>query len=178
MESQTVADKIESSGIFGGITAWYGMRARPAGLGATPKGQSAIFTNEEALTLFNALKDTNNIRHGVICYPSTLSEKDIKAYELIPLSKQNGIELKFSQPEVKSSLHKALISLISNVIISEHKEYALNILEYHGTECINNAFKQTNIFRLRKSLPEHYKLYFECFQTITSDMVVQCIIDS
>ncbi|WP_415913297.1 hypothetical protein [Neptuniibacter sp. QD37_11] len=60
----------------------YGLRARPATIGAVPQGFTQILEPNEV----NSPCKPEHIRHGAIVYPTPLSESDIKAYELVDLS--------------------------------------------------------------------------------------------
>jgi hypothetical protein len=176
MNSLTIEDKIEISETLGGIHSWYGLRARPACLGATPKGHSAIFTNDEALTMFSSLHDIHNVRHGAICFPILLTEHEAKSYELVLLDKVNEIEHKHLASIPTSEQQKSLISLLANIIHKGMDQYTIQELEHEGEFIIAETFKKTKIFSLRSSMPKQYTEFYECMKTIKAEAVIAQLI--
>jgi hypothetical protein len=166
MEILSTLDKLTLSESFGGIASWYGLRGRPAGGGGTPKNESAVFSKVEALKFFPALKDESNVRHGVICYPTVLTELQISSFELIPLNKVNGIENRYMDSLPTGVLQQNIISLLAIIISKEMDSNTMSDLEDDGRYIIHQAFKQTKIFSLRKLLPKHYEKFYECMKTI------------
>lgn len=177
MKTLSIEEKVENSEIHGGILSWYGLRARPADIGATPKGHSAIFSKDEALTLFPALRDANNVRYGAICFPELLTEKDTSSYELVLLSKEHAIEQKYLTSIATSPLQKHLISVLVNIIFQDMDAYTIIELENDGDIIIEQAFNKTELYDLRFALPKQFQVFFACMKTIKADAVIARLIE-
>lgn len=177
MNNLCIEEKIEISKTLGGIQSWYGLRARPAGLGATPKGHSAILSKEEALATFPGLRDSNNVRHGVICFPQLLTEKEAGSYELVLLDKDHGIEHKHLDSIPASDQQMSLISLLAIIIHKDMDAHTISELEYEGDIIIHQAFKKTRLYDLRFALPKQYQEFNECMKTIKTDAVIARLIE-
>lgn len=177
MAQLSTSEKFEISETLGGIASWYGLRARPSGFGGTPEGQSAVFSTEEALTLFSALRDTNNVRHGAICYPSVLSEKEASDFELVPLNKDNGIEAKHLNSLPTSELHKSIILLIATILSQDNDPYVFEELKYDGESLIRETFKKTKLYTVRKEMPKQFQVYLSCIRTIKPEAIIAQLIE-
>lgn len=71
---------------------YYGLKFRPYSIGAQPTSpQPNQFIAAEDVRKYPqfAKVDKRDYRHGILAYPSKLSDKDVKGYELVDL---NGIE--------------------------------------------------------------------------------------
>lgn len=67
---------------------WYGLKARPFSIGATPRAQQVVILNsDEAAARFPELSNNNALRHGAVAYAAPLSADDIKNYEYVDLAK-------------------------------------------------------------------------------------------
>lgn len=177
MRPLSINEKFEISDTLGGIASWYGLRARPSGFGGTPEGQSAVFSTEEALTFFPALRDADNVRHGVICYPNVLSDKESSAFELVQLNKENGIETKHLNSLPTSKLQKTLILLLATILNQDNDPYVFEELEYDGEVLIRQTFNKTKLFKLRKEMPKQYKVYLACMKTINPEAIIAQLIE-
>ncbi|MFT5852001.1 MAG: hypothetical protein ACI87J_001976 [Colwellia sp.] len=177
MTPLSTSEKIEISETLGGIANWYGLRARPSGFGGTPQGQSAVFSTEEALTMFSALRDTANVRHGVICYPSVLTEKEASSFELVPLNKDNGIEAKHLNSLPTSELQKSLVLLIATILNLDNDPFVLEELNYDGESLIRQTFKKTKLYKVRKEMAKQYQVYLSCMKTIKPEAIIAQLIE-
>ncbi len=61
----------------------YGLRMRPAGLGAVPPG----------FRLHDVDRSNANMRHGAVSYETALTDEEVKQYELVPLTDETGARL-------------------------------------------------------------------------------------
>lgn len=59
----------------------YGLVNRPPGIGAVPKGDYTYQEDGEGI---------DRVRHGIITYDHELSAQEVKAFELLPLSGEDG----------------------------------------------------------------------------------------
>ena len=177
MTTLAIDEIFENSKVLGGIAAWYGLRARPFSLACQPKGQSAVFTKEQALELFPQLKDNNNTRHGAITYPAPLTGAQIQSFELVPLNKEHGIELAHVNSIPTSDLQVLIIDLLAKEFLkvdAEIQEYRYLLEDDDGHE-LRQAFKQTAIFKNRKESPaqiEEFNECKECLKEIHPDAVI------
>jgi len=170
--STSIEKQVELSKSFGGIKSWYGLRARPCHIGATPKGQSARFTKEQGVELFPNLKDINNIRYGAICYPEILTDDVIASYEIIPLDKDRGIELGASTELEDKELKEAITNTLACTLNDPQNAFVFLELEQNGQHELIKAFKKTSIFIERLEDKSTFELALKCFRSITTDDVV------
>jgi len=164
----SIEDKIKTSIALGGIGSWYGLRARAY----FPSDHSAIFTKEEAVALFPNLKDQNNIRHGVICYPQVLTVESINTYELIVLDKSRGLELMASTELEEAERKQALINTLAFTLNVPENAFVFLELEQDGQLELIKAFKQTSIFKERFENKAFFQEAVKCFKTITPAEVI------
>lgn len=165
-------EKIENSNILGGIASWYGLRARPAGGGCIPKNHSAIFTHDEALSLFPAINDKNNVRHGVVCYPHTLDDSEVNSFELIPLNKDKSIEQAMANSIPDNEMQADYINMIAATLMQTPNEFLIEDLEYEGDVLIRDAFKNSNAFKERNTHPELFKAYKALFTSTHANPII------
>ncbi|MFQ3190908.1 MAG: hypothetical protein ACI936_002044 [Paraglaciecola sp.] len=177
MKELSIEERKEISKLHGGVKAYFGLRLRPYSLGVAPKGVSAVLPKEQALALFANLRDTNNIRHGVIAYPSALSEADANAFDLIPLCEENGIELKYINSIPKGELQVKLIEMLAEYFYSLNDAYIIAEIEGDGEYELMMAFKQLPVFTNRKVEPQPFAQYRECLRTLHEDAVVARLIE-
>ncbi len=77
----------------------YGLKYRPPGVGAVPKGYLDYSKDNE---------DIDSVRHGILTYDRELTLNEVKSYELLPLSSHDGkpLELpKFPEAVVRKVIH-------------------------------------------------------------------------
>jgi hypothetical protein len=86
----------------------YGLRARPYSIGAQPKGSIEFIQPDDVSREIRKQFDASNFRHGILVYPSPLSEKEISSYELIdlnnPLGKQWDSFVEFATDMVENEI--------------------------------------------------------------------------
>jgi hypothetical protein len=59
----------------------YGLVNRPPGLGAVPKGEYTYDKDCEGI---------DRVRHGIVTYTRELTDQEVKSFELLPLSGDDG----------------------------------------------------------------------------------------
>lgn len=105
---------VEPSSTDTGERYYYGLRARPAGAGATPAlGLVEVITAEQFNQAGAGTLESEDMRHGVAVYNRRLSEGELKQYELVEPSK--GFELAWpeqSEANIKRATRKAINALV------------------------------------------------------------------
>jgi hypothetical protein len=177
MTSLTIEERIDISKALGGANHYFGLRMRPYSLGVAPKGESAVFPQEQALALFANLRDNNNVRHGVIAYPTALSEADANAFDLIPLCKENGIEFSYINSIPKGELQVKLIEMLAGYFYSQNNSYVIAEIEADGEYELMMAFKELPVFINRKTEPQLFAEYRECLKDLHEEAVIARLIE-
>ena len=160
-----------------GNNFYYGMRMRPCGGGAVPKSFSSLLNKEQALDFFKLLRDSNNVRHGVIIYPIELSIKEISSFELVPLDKAAGIESIYLNTIPKNELEKDLIEILAIYFLKNYHDYSIEEISYDSEFELKEAFKNTAIFANRKQNIELFNNYKRCLMNLSYQAVISRLID-
>ena len=107
---------------------WYGLRARPATIGAVPDDMVSAMDAEKAKE-FHKGKDRNNaLRHGAIAYDRKLTKEEISQYELVDLAEQfNPDDVELLHADIEAFRNELIETIESRY--DDLNEDAINTLE-------------------------------------------------
>ena len=181
MNSENVLqEKFEIAQSQGGANHFYGLRMRPYSLGAQPKGSNLYLDPELAITVFDKLKDKVNCRHGVLAYPSVITDDVCDRMDLIPLDfdKQAEFEVDIFTGDLNE---ESLADQIAKLYVdSEHQGKQLTYAQFDDFAALyankdissmNKWFRKHPVFLERKT----NKTTFDKFQSLREKMSVEDI---
>jgi len=175
--SLSINEKIKLSEINGGIKGWYGLKLRPASLGAVPKSFSAIFGVDEAKELFGNLSCHTSVRHGVVAYPEPLEQCQVDNYDLVCLDRAMATETFNLDSIPKSELEKSLANLLAEHFLKVGDNYTIAEIEADSEFELKEAFKGLTIFANRKDNLKLFNEYVVCLKTLHYKSVINRLIE-
>ncbi len=128
----------------------YGLINRPPGLGAVPKGEYTYDKDGEGI---------DRVRHGIVTYTRELTAQEVKSFELLPLSGDDGKPLevpRFPQAvirKVKDAL-ETLKYLEEDGLSEDDPTVAEEIAECKKTFDIFRKYAQSKHLDANKALKE------------------------
>ncbi|WP_432773872.1 hypothetical protein [Vibrio parahaemolyticus] len=147
---------------------WYGLRARPYGIGTTPADHQVVqfLDTEQAKEKFPDAG--NSIRHGAIGYDKQLPADQVSAFELAPLFGTGAGDEKLAYKIVDT----ALSDWLDSKDLDELTQDQLNTLKMGNFKSIfGNVLREQVEYQERKINPTAYKNWNASIDLVTPELI-------
>lgn len=158
---------------------WYGLKNRPASIGAMPKAQHVVtLTTSEAAAKFPVLRNNKAINYGAVAYQAPLSDEDVNGFELVDISKAITQALGLTLTDDDMSY---FLADLANVVLDRFGESSTS-LGYDTLNSLmdsfsntggwfNQALTKTYTFQNRKEDIDRYKQLQRFKEVVTDEQV-------
>lgn len=171
--AEQVAEPSQSDSDNGGKLHWYGLRARPYGMGTTPSDYQPVkvIDDEEATKQFAHI-DFRMIRHGAIAYDQALPVEVAEQFELPLLLGKD----EHNEQEQAKEMHRIVKLALDDYMLDEDLDfYTQESLDELKARKFKDAFasqlREQEEFTGKSQLPEKFKKWNELVEQVTPDVI-------
>lgn len=170
---QVAEQSQDDNNVSGDKLYWYGLRARPYGMGTTPNDYQPVkvIDDEEAAKQFAHL-DFRMVRHGAIAYDQALPAGLAEQFELPLLLDKGDHEVAQNTKEMQRIVKLALDDYMLDEDLDFYTQEKLNELKARSFKSsFSKQLREQDEFTTKSQLPEKFKKWNELVDQVTPDII-------